>query len=197
MLSILLGLEIAGVVLILMYRQFVEKYVHQLFDDVLKTYGYENKTKLSVSFDYLQTKLKCCGEKNYTDWQRTWWYANSKDRWGNVPQSCCVNYVMNSDGFNNIVTERGAGISTVPQFCTATSPSPTSIDNYYVDGCYTKLKQTIQDRFIYIATLVMLLIVVQLIGIVSTCILMFCRNKSSQKPPYINIATNEDAQFNL
>ena len=145
----------------------------------------------------LPKKLKCCGEYNYTDWQRTWWYANSNDRWGNVPQSCCVNYQIIDYSSNDILTPTGAGIRGVPHFCTATSPQPTSNDNYYVDGCYTKLKQIIYNRFIYIAGFIMLLVLIQFIGLISTCILMFRRHKRFQQPPYQNIATNEDAQFNL
>ncbi|KAM3936528.1 tetraspanin-3-like [Leptodactylus fuscus] len=40
-----------------------------------------------ISVDTIQTQLHCCGLKNYTDWETTWWYKNS----GNytVPKSCC------------------------------------------------------------------------------------------------------------
>ena len=58
MLAALLSLETAGVVLILMHRQYVQKYVHEVFDDVLKTYGFENNTKISKNFDYLQSKVR-------------------------------------------------------------------------------------------------------------------------------------------
>jgi hypothetical protein len=198
--TLLLGVEIAGVVLIFLYRADVNVYVKDLFDDVLKSYGQGNNTRLTQNFDYIQYKLQCCGEYNYTDWQHTWWYENAKDRWGNVPQSCCVNFAMNAENNNqliNTVSKRIVGIKEESHYCQAKSPEPLPTDNYYVYGCYSKIKAIIRNRFVYIAGVILALIIIQFIGLISTCILMFCRNKNTQQPPYINIATHEDANYNL
>ena len=109
-----------------------------------------NETRMTQNFDYIQYKLQCCGEANYTDWEHTWWYANSADRIGNVPQSCCANFQMNLDEESALTNTIGRSVSTT-KYCTATSPVPNNLDNYYQEGCYKKLEQIVRGRFYYIA----------------------------------------------
>lgn len=146
----LLALEVAGVVLAIMYQQTVRGYVKNMFSDVLDNYGTMNETRMTQNFDYIQYKLQCCGEANYTDWEHTWWYANSPDRIGNVPQSCCANFQMNLDEENALTNTIGRSAATT-KYCTATSPVPNNLDNYYQEGCYRKLEQIVRGRFYYIA----------------------------------------------
>lgn len=195
----LLGLEIAGVVLLFIYRERVDNFAKEVFDEVLKKYGAPNETKLTQNFDFVQHQLKCCGQLNYTDWQYTWWYENVKDHYGKIPQSCCVNYEMTSDNFNllKISKRERSNSSNADHYCKGEAERPNQSDNYYQDGCYSKLKQIVRGRFIYIAAVILALIFIQLIGLVSTCILMCCRRKNIEQPPYINIATHEDAHYNL
>jgi len=214
----LLGAEIAGVVLLFMYRRVVNQYVNSLFDEVLEKYGRPGQTRLTQNFDYVQFKLQCCGEYNYTDWHNTWWFQHNNNngnnnnnnnnihagqghRWGQVPQSCCVNFKMNAENNNqliNTVSKRLVGIREEAHYCQARAPEPIPMDNYYPSGCYAKIKQLIRSRFVYIAGVLLAVVVIQLVGLLSTCVLMFCRNKSKQQqPPYINIATHEDANYNL
>lgn len=193
----LLCLEITGVVLVIVYQHHVKGYVKNLFTDVLNNYGTMNETRMSQNFDYIQFKLQCCGEANYTDWERTWWYANSNDRIGNVPQSCCANFKMHLDEETALTHSLGRNMVTT-KYCTATSPVPNNLDNYYQQGCYQKLEKIIRGRFFYIAAIFVALIFIQFTGLIATCVLCCCRSvKSRQQPPYINIATHEDAHYNL
>jgi hypothetical protein len=86
---------------------------------------------------------------------------------------------------------------SVDEYCTGKSAEPNDLDNYFKNGCYSKMNNIIKDRFIYIAAIILGLVLIQFIGLISTCVLMFCRRKNIQQPPYINIATHEDAQYNL
>jgi len=200
MLTVLLACQIAGVVLTFMYRDNVNVYINEWFNDEMDLYGQSNNTQMTQNFDFIQSKLQCCGKLNYSDWQHTWWYQNSKDRYGNVPQSCCVNYVMNNENNNqliNTINKRISGVTDVPHYCQAASANPVPSDNFYVHGCYAKIRAILRTRFVYIAGITLALIMIQFIGLISTCILMFCRNKHAQQPPYINIATHEDVHYNL
>jgi hypothetical protein len=204
LLTILLGLEIAGITLLFMYHDNATSYIRQLFKETLSTYGQSNNTRITQNFDFIQTKLQCCGELNYTDWAHSsWWYENVKDRVGQVPQSCCANFVMNPTNNNNLLnSDYKVVMMSEPSghlsFCTGTSPRPTQDDNYFVSGCYSKIRNVVRSRFVYIAGIVLALMIIQFIGLVSTCILMFCRvGGRKQQPPYINIATHEDANYVL
>lgn len=202
LLTTLLSLEIAGVVLVITYQDNFNTYAKQLFEGVLDSYGQREMSSLTQNFDYLQHKLECCGQFNYTDWKHTWWFENSNERYGNVPQSCCVSFIMTAD--NEIpplvLSSRRLGGAVIPEmqnYCKGQSPQPIPSDNYFVDGCYSKLKSMISYQFLYISGVCLGLLIIQFIGLLSTCILMFCKNKSKQQPPYINIATHDDIQYNL
>lgn len=226
MLASLLSLEISCVVLIFLYRDHVNKYIKALFDDVLDSYGKKDSASLTQNFDYLQHKLHCCGQYNYSDWQQaSWWYKNAPNRIDDslVPQSCCVGYVLpheddsgesTSDGpSSSLVSVRrmqqhqqlhrhrvaASALTAMPiNFCTAKSPQPVPADNYYVQGCFTKLKYLIREQFLYISGVVLALVIIQLTGLVAICVLIMCRGKrGKQQPPYINIATHEDVNYHL
>lgn len=194
----LLCLEIAGVVLTIVYQNTVRGYVKNLFTEVLESYGTMNETRMSQNFDYIQYKLHCCGESNYTDWERTWWYANANDRIGNVPQSCCANFQMHLDEETALTHAIGRNMPTQTKYCTATSPVPNNLDNYYQEGCLKKLEKILRGRFFYIAVIFLALILIQFTALISTCVLCCCRNvKDRQQPPYINIATHEDPLYSM
>ncbi|RNA31726.1 tetraspanin-3-like [Brachionus plicatilis] len=199
LLSTLLSLQISALVLMLIYRDHVNRYVRSLFDELLDSYGHKQMSSLSQNFDFIQHKLECCGQFNYTDWKDTWWYENSRSRVGSVPQSCCVNYAMNSADERGGYVKRvgGSAASALPNYCRAESPEPTPVDNYYPNGCYAKLRSLVNDQFVYISGVCLGLLVVQFVGIFSTCILMFIRRSDKKQPGYVNIATHDDIQYNL
>ena len=194
----MLALEIAGVTVILLYRDSADEYAKSLFSDVLSRYGMYNESRMTQNFDFVQHKLKCCGEFNYTDWQRTWWYKNAPDRASNVPQSCCADFEMNIENNNQMLnTASKQGKSAMKRYCTGSALVPNQLDNYYQEGCYSMIRKLVLSRFVYIAGVVLTLAVVQFAALICTCVLMFCRSKVRQQPPYINIATHEDIQYNL
>lgn len=83
-------------------------------------------------------------------------------------------------------------------YCTGKSPQPVPADNYYTQGCFTKLKHLIREQFLYISGCVLGLVIIQLIGLVAICVLIMCRGKrNKQQPPYINIATHDDVNYHL
>lgn len=199
LLSTLLSLEISGIVLMVMYKDNVNRYVRSLFNELLDSYGQREMSSLSQNFDFIQNKLECCGQYNYTDWKDTWWYENSQTRVGNVPQSCCVNYLTNSDEDRTGHVKRVGGSvkSALPNYCMAESPESTPVDNYYQDGCYSKLRSVIRNQIVYISGICLGLLIIQFVGIFSTCILMFIKKNDKKQPGYVNIATHDDIQYNL
>ncbi len=53
----LLGLEIAGVVLLFLYHEQVDEFANAVFDDALNKYGTFNETKLTQNFDFFQHQV--------------------------------------------------------------------------------------------------------------------------------------------
>ncbi len=58
LLFILVGLEISGVVLVIVYQHTVKVFVKDLFTGVLENYGTMNETRMSQNFDYIQYKVR-------------------------------------------------------------------------------------------------------------------------------------------
>lgn len=84
------------------------------------------------------------------------------------------------------------------RYCKGLAPEPRLDDNYYVHGCYIRLRYILQSQYVYIAGVLLAVLIIQFVALISTCILMICRDKlHTQTPPYINIATHEDAHYNL
>ena len=54
---VLLGLEIAGVVLLFLYREQVDTFANSVFDEALGKYGLQNETKLTQNFDFFQHQV--------------------------------------------------------------------------------------------------------------------------------------------
>lgn len=221
LLATLLSLEISSVVLIFLYRDHVNKYIKSQFDDVLETYGRRDSASSTHLFDLMQSKLHCCGQFNYTDWQKdSWWYKNSpsRDEDSQVPPSCCVGYIPSYEFDDNIGLKSplsqyhhqnrlgnrvaASALTMLPvNYCTGKSPQPIPVDNYYQQGCFTKLKHIIREQFLYISGVLLALVIIQLTGLVCICILIMCRGtnkrRNKQQPPYININTHEDVNYHL
>ncbi|KAK3780570.1 hypothetical protein RRG08_037510 [Elysia crispata] len=77
---ILLGAGIALVV----YREKLMTDTMVGLKKAMKNYGKDGEEALTVGFDFVQSKLKCCGIKEYTDWNNHQSFEKKS-----VPQSCC------------------------------------------------------------------------------------------------------------
>ena len=55
--TLLLGIEIAGVILLFIYREKVDIFAKEVFDEILKKYGNTNETKLTQNFDFVQHQV--------------------------------------------------------------------------------------------------------------------------------------------
>lgn len=62
--------------------------------------SYQNNSK---AIDILQSKFKCCGSKNFTDWFATEWASHHNI----VPKSCCINKNECSNEDLNILNATG------------------------------------------------------------------------------------------
>lgn len=50
---------------------------------------YGVKQSLTQAWNSIQSTYKCCGAKNFSDWQSSQWKLNNTD---NVPKSCCTKW---------------------------------------------------------------------------------------------------------
>uniref|UniRef100_A0A8I4A121 Tetraspanin n=1 Tax=Callithrix jacchus TaxID=9483 RepID=A0A8I4A121_CALJA len=88
--------EVVVVVLGYVYRAKVENEVDRSIQKVYKTYNGTNPDAASRAIDYVQRQLHCCGIHNYSDWENTDWFKETKNQ--SVPRSCCRETASNCNG---------------------------------------------------------------------------------------------------
>lgn len=155
-LLVLIGEVMAGA-LGYVYRSKVEGI---LDDDLMDAVNKYNITVYQEQIDYMQKKFECCGVRNATDWRKSPYWKNLHPN--SVPESCCR------------------------QNLPANATCNTNLDSHDINiqGCVMKLKDEFRLNLIYIAGAVVFLAVVQLLALISTCILV-CRTK--EENPYTQL----------
>ncbi|KFO37960.1 Tetraspanin-3 [Fukomys damarensis] len=88
--------EVVVVVLGYVYRAKVENEVDRSIQKVYKTYNGTSPDAASRAIDYVQRQLHCCGIHNYSDWENTDWFKETKNQ--SVPLSCCRETASNCNG---------------------------------------------------------------------------------------------------
>jgi hypothetical protein len=144
--ALILIVEIGCTVTIFMFKDDVWTAVNgQLIEGLVK-YGNEDNKGMTDSWDKLQSEMKCCGVKDYTDWSQVDTFNNSSS----VPDSCCT--------AENIGEDCGNG-----QLNDATQ--------IYTAGCLTKLGTVIKENLIIVGVAGAGIVVLQLIGVIVACCL--------------------------
>ncbi|XP_057579500.1 tetraspanin-3 isoform X2 [Hippopotamus amphibius kiboko] len=88
--------EVVVVVLGYVYRAKVENEVDRSIQKVYKTYNGTSPDAASRAIDYVQRQLHCCGIHNYSDWENTDWFKETKNQ--SVPLSCCQETASSCNG---------------------------------------------------------------------------------------------------
>lgn len=142
--------EVIASVLGYCYRSEVEDTVSTGLMDAVNKY---NETVMAEQVDYIQRELKCCGVRNATDWLTSLYWGQLHNN--TVPSSCCN--------------------TTVNHNITICDPTITSGDIYTM-GCLYALKDKFMSNLIYIAVCTVSFAVVQILGLITVCILI-CRTR--------------------
>ncbi|XP_009554681.2 tetraspanin-7 [Cuculus canorus] len=125
----------------LLYRQNIARGFHEGLRQALLTYGEDEG--MADALDALQRALSCCGVESYHDWLTSPWGLEQN---GSVPFSCC----------------------RVRRGCQHSLPKPHGLHH---EGCFSKVSVFVSSNMFYIATSALGLALLQLIGIVLSCLL--------------------------
>ncbi|KAL7404492.1 hypothetical protein ABVT39_015557 [Epinephelus coioides] len=120
-------IEVAGAVVLLVFQDLADQLLEGLEDEVItsirKDYG--SKESLTSLWNGTMDQFKCCGFKNYTDFNDSPFYL---DHGGDVyPPTCC-----NATITVGVCNRNAASLSEV-------------------DGCFVKLLQLIEDNAVIVA----------------------------------------------
>ncbi|XP_053318412.1 tetraspanin-7-like [Spea bombifrons] len=116
--------------------------------------SYSEDEEKADALDAIQRALHCCGVHSYHDWlespwsieQQTWYHPEHIN--GSVPSSCCV-------------VRRGCH----------NSPLLKGAPGIHWNGCFKKVCDFVSDNMFYIATGALGLALLQVVGIILSCLL--------------------------
>lgn len=122
------------------YTQSEDK-MQKPLEKAITSYGWDNKTKITDAWDYVQESFKCCGANSLNDWQNNdlrkgtgrsgKYYGKKNDSTVElVPESCCKK-------------PKGEDLSDDDILKCQKNPESTDYD---LKGCYTKLKDSVRDH---------------------------------------------------
>ncbi|XP_019743694.1 tetraspanin 36 [Hippocampus comes] len=154
---VMFAAEVAVLVLSFVYQGKINGNLEQSMSDVFAKYDGEDPETKTV--DDLQTKLQCCGVRNYTSWFNTTWYQSHNST---VPVSCCKN------------------VSTQ---CTGRLDQ---LDLLNLEGCEAKLEHLLQDVLKYGMLVILGFAVIKFFGMLSVCVIACksSRRRSGYQPLY-------------
>ncbi|KAM9807535.1 tetraspanin-3 isoform 2-T2 [Neosynchiropus ocellatus] len=137
----------------------VEDDVNKSIKNVYDQYNGTNSNAQSRAIDYIQTQLQCCGIQNYSDWQATPWFKESKTN--SVPVSCCKRTVLACTG------------------------SLTRAQDLYQEGCEELVVKKMKEIMMYVIWAALTFAVFQMLGML--CVFVVLRR--SRDPPYELLVT--------
>ncbi|CAD7675835.1 unnamed protein product [Nyctereutes procyonoides] len=115
------------------------------------TYNGTNPDAASRAVDYVQTQLHCCGIHNYSDWENTDWFKETKNQ--SVPLSCCRETASSCNG-------------------SLAHPS-----NLYAEGCEALVVKKLQEIMMHVIWAALAFAAIQLLGMLCACIVLRRRSK--------------------
>ncbi|XP_042553699.1 tetraspanin-3 [Dipodomys merriami] len=147
--------EVVVVVLGYIYRAKVENEVDRSIQKVYKTYNGTNPDAASRAIDYVQRQLHCCGIHNYSDWENTDWFKETKNQ--SVPLSCCRETASS---------------------CNGSLARPSDL---YAEGCEALVVKKLQEIMMHVIWAALAFAAIQLLGMLCACVVL-CRR--SRDPSY-------------
>ncbi|XP_057585446.1 tetraspanin-3-like [Hippopotamus amphibius kiboko] len=145
--------EVVVVVWGYVYRAKVVNEVDRSIQKVYETYNGTNPDAASWAIDFIQRQLRCCGIHNYSDWENTDWFKETKNQ--NVPLSCC----------------REAASS-----CHGSLAHPSDL---CAEGCEALAVRKLREIMMHVIWAVLAFAAVQLLGMLCACIALCRRSRDS------------------
>jgi len=152
-LGILFLVELGGSITGYIFRHKIKSGFSEGLKTALDDYKQDG---FKEAWDGLQSKLHCCGNKNYSDWFYKDWSTKQTGNYS-VPESCCVKTEANCN--KNVTSHPGT---------------------IYTEGCYGKAVTFFEDKLLIIGGVALGIAVFQIIGVALSCCLASSVQHSSK-----------------
>lgn len=163
LLLVLIGGEVVGAVLALIYRGEVQETLNESMEAQIKN-DYDTGTAPFDAWNYLQVKLECCGANNYTDFKDSYWWNNTRTITNGtqeyVPMQCCK--LSGGDYLN-------------PHVADFHKCQEDARDHFHesevlnTKGCHNELQDWFQQHSLIMMVIGFAVGAVQLLGVICAC----------------------------
>ena len=162
-LGLLLLAKIVFGSLMLSFSSHVTQQLRDALHDSLKRYNLTDHQLHTNKWDEIQTKFKCCGINNYSDWQNNLFYNQTGNM---VPDSCC----------GGACGHRMIGVSN------------TNI-TIYKEGCLETFGKFFESNNVWIGTVGIVGMIIQFVIIISAC--YFAKKSNTKRDWYSMFQMNQ------
>lgn len=132
------------------------------FKDMIVHYNSTNPTSRAI--DSVQTMLKCCGSTSPEDWRENTMMNNTENGAYHMPKSCCQNDIVEG----------------------AACDSDVAGKYMFHDGCITTMMDVIESNAKYLVGSVVTIALLEVLGIVFSCMLLKKIRQSTGYEPQFN-----------
>ncbi|ELU03059.1 hypothetical protein CAPTEDRAFT_219331 [Capitella teleta] len=162
--SIVLVVEIVGGIMLVVFKNKIDDSIQmEMKEGLLTRYmGEDSQDGDSVSWNSMQTQLKCCGAYDFTDYKQSSWYNNTNPPKKAVPYTCCVLKSTNMNSTEVVDLQQCLDDAEAMNF-----------DSKYLhtEGCYQSMKSWLDSNAIIIIAVAFAIVFVQIAGLIIACCL--------------------------
>ncbi|XP_028409454.1 tetraspanin-9-like [Dendronephthya gigantea] len=153
MMALIVILEIAALVLAIVYRGKLKDELREDMTASLEEYGLEDQDGITDGWNWIQRKFECCGVNDSLDWARHPNKVNKNGSHNVVPDSCCV------------VEKKDCGDPYKYS-------NQTIINAIYTKGCFNELRDFLENNLLVIGVLAAVFVVIELVAMVLAFLLL-------------------------
>jgi len=133
--TLMFGLQIAAIVLAILYQGKADEHTRNLLKSSLSSYTTETpRDAVSVSWDLLMSSQQCCGVNNFTDFRNARKFQEVSRQEGGlriVPEACCI------------LEGPRRELRPADHRCVS---SPDRQNSYFNKGCYNKFVNSVKNN---------------------------------------------------
>lgn len=154
-LTVIIGSQIFLIGITCAYRYEVERSTKSLLRSSLENHFSvsEKPNAVSLAWNFVMAEFQCCGVDNYTDFQRSRTFLNSRSSHQILPPACCI---LNQEQYPPYFEPEDTNCLS----------APTSYNSYFLKGCYDKLFTRILAHLNPVLITIICLVTLELLAII-------------------------------
>eukprot|EP00094_Tigriopus_californicus_P012587 TCALIF_12170-PB protein Name:"Similar to TSPAN18 Tetraspanin-18 (Homo sapiens)" AED:0.38 eAED:0.38 QI:0/0.5/0.4/0.8/1/1/5/0/238 len=143
----------------------------------------EKPNAVSLAWNFVMAEFQCCGVDNYTDFQRSRTFLDTRSSHQMLPPACCI---LNQEQYPPYFEPEDSNCLT----------APTSYNSFFLKGCYDKLFTRILAHLNPVLITIICLVTLELLAIIFALCLSKAVDRDLRIPAAASIVLEEHEKRN-